>query len=109
MGRHAAIYARDAQNPAHDSSWQASVCRDYCAEHAHTVVAEYCDPLTAAPDARPGFEELVRRVSSGDVDLVVCYSFERLVRTRQDLDVVRSELGRSGVAVECVDWGQRVH
>lgn len=107
MTKRAVLYARAAAGSFPSTAQQIEACRQYSQRHGYEVTRDLVDEL-AARDPRPAFEELRDLVTQGEVDVVVCYTFDRLVRGPRDLSVVREEFSRRRTQLECVYWDRRV-
>jgi DNA invertase Pin-like site-specific DNA recombinase len=108
MRKRAALFVRAARDPAYGSSAQLGACRAYARQMGYDVVAELVEDGAQPAGLRPALDGLRCLAHAGHLDAVICYTFERLVRSRSDLQLVKDEIVRRGVAVECVEWEMRL-
>ena len=59
---------------------QAQDIKAYCDGRGYTVVKEYQDIGSGASKRRPGFQQLLRDLQAGDIDVIVCWKSDRLSR-----------------------------
>ena len=52
----------------------------YCETKDYTVVKDYRDVGSGASKRRPGFQQLLRDVQDGALDVIVCWKSDRLSR-----------------------------
>jgi site-specific DNA recombinase len=92
----AAIYLRisdDREGLAVGVTRQRTDCRALAADHAASVVVEFCDDdigaSTRSRKRRPDFADMIARAVAGEFDLIVCYSSSRLTRRpRENEDLI---------------------
>ena len=87
----AAIYTRLSKDPNGEqtaTARQAEDCRALAARHGWEVVAEYEDvDLSAFRGVqRPGYDALLESLAAGEVDRVVAWKLDRLLRRPRDFE-----------------------
>ena len=107
--KRAILYARvsgdDRRGATSSISAQLAEGRKYCEQRGYRVVEEvFEDPnrQTSGADWLPGLERIVQSAPSGMFDVVVCYSIDRLARSRLKQLLTEVELEAHAVAVEYV-------
>jgi site-specific DNA recombinase len=79
----AAIYARystDMQKPTSVAD-QNRICEALCKDRGYTVVQFFSDDaISGQTDHRPGYQDLLRTVERGSVDVIVAESIDRMSR-----------------------------
>ncbi len=102
-----AIYARvssDRQEKEATIQSQLEVLRDYAASRGCVVSAEYLDDgHSGSVLVRPGLDALRDAVSSGEVDVVLIHSPDRLARKALYQHLVLEEMEQAEVRVEFVN------
>lgn len=83
---------------------QLADCRDLVARRGGTVVAEHADNSKSATSGRrrPAYAELLAQVERGEVDAIVAWSLDRLVRRIADLEALVDLCDRKQVAIVLV-------
>ncbi|MCC4115346.1 recombinase family protein [Aromatoleum toluclasticum] len=79
--------------------------RDYCERRGYGILTEYVDEgRTATDDNRPAFQQMVRRVLSGEENIhaIVVHSFSRAFRNATDLAVYLRDLTKVGARLVSV-------
>ncbi len=107
MGKRAVLYARAAADPSHSTSAQIDACRALSQQKGYTITGKFVDDGSPSPQYRPAFDELRDLVAKGGADVVVCYTFDRLIRSPQDLHEVLKDFREGQATVECVHWDRR--
>jgi DNA invertase Pin-like site-specific DNA recombinase len=87
----AAIYTRLSKDPTGEqtaTARQAEDCRALAARHGWDVVAEYEDvDLSAFRGVqRPGYEALLESLAAGELDRVIAWKLDRLLRRPRDFE-----------------------
>jgi DNA invertase Pin-like site-specific DNA recombinase len=98
--RTAVIYARFSCSKQREASIedQLRVCRQWCANHGHEVVAEYCDyAISGRTDERPQFQRMVEH--AGESAIVLVYMMDRFSRDAYDAPVYKRILRDHGTKV----------
>lgn len=102
----ACIYLRqslDRNNDAKAITRQREDCQRMCRERGWEVVRIIEENDTSASvGVRPGFEQLVDAMKSGEFDVVVAWHVDRLLRKMTDLERVIEVSERTGVRVATV-------
>ena len=100
----AAIYARvstERQEQEATIQSQLQALRQYVLDKGYHILEEYLDNgCSGATLARPGLDKLRDAASSGDIDLVLIHSPDRLARKALYQGLVLEEMDKAGVKVE---------
>jgi DNA invertase Pin-like site-specific DNA recombinase len=108
----AAIYARISDARDGDTAGvdrQLEDCRKQCQEKGYDVVAELVDNNRSAfkpGGRRPKYDAMMQAVAADHLDVIVCYSADRLYRQLRDLETLADLLKRHGVRVDALMSGQ---
>ncbi len=107
--RRVALYARKSTTIGVDNQIYNSVdaqlqsCRDYVACRAADgwqVAREYSDlGVSGATLDRPGFNDLMRDVRAGQIDVIVAYRLDRISRSLKDFLLLQDDLQQQGVSI----------
>ncbi len=106
MDKRAVLYAREASDPSHSACAQLDACCLHSTQRGYQVIGEFVDDDRAVE--RPAFDALRVLIAKGGADVVVCYTFDRLVRSPGDLQLIRHEFLPGQVEIECVHWDWRI-
>ena len=103
----AVIYARQSLDRNGDGlavARQEQDCVKLCRDRDWTVIDTVTDNDTSASNGkpRPGFAQVLRMVDDRDVDVVVVWAVDRLVRKLADLEDVIERCERAGVRLATV-------
>jgi len=105
----AAIYARyssDLQNPASIED-QVRTCQAFLAARGWTPAGPFTDHgLSGADPRRPGFQQLLRAIEAGEVNVVVAEALDRLSRDQEHVAGLFKKLTFRGVALVTVAEGE---
>ena len=100
----AALYARvSSDRQEHEETIQSQVeaLRRYAQEREYRVVVEYLDDgYSGASLVRPGLDKLRDEFPSGEIDVVLFHSPDRLARKALYQGLVLEEAEKAGVKVE---------
>ncbi len=107
--RRVALYARKSTTIGVDNQIYNSVdaqlqsCRDYVscrAADGWQVAKEYSDlGVSGATLDRPGFNDLMRDVRAGLIDVIVAYRLDRISRSLKDFLLLQDDLQQKGVSI----------
>ena len=104
----AALYARvstDLQEKEGTIQSQTEALRRYAQERGYAIVAEYLDEgYSGATLERPGFDRLRDALGSGEFDLVLFHSPDRLARKAVYQGIVLEEMEKAGVKPEFFNY-----
>ncbi len=103
MTLRAGIYARvsteEQAEEGHSIDAQIRVCRELCARKGWRVVAEYVDAgISGTTLDRPRFQDLLRDLREGKLDIIVVHKLDRFSRSLVDTLTTLSQLSRRGVS-----------
>src|SRR5262245_61793075 len=91
--RRCALYLRisdDREGEAKGVERQRRDCRKYARERGWQIVAEFTDNDISASSftkkTRPEYKRMLQLVKSGDVDVVLAWSLDRLYRRPRELE-----------------------
>ncbi len=106
----AAVYARystDLQSEASIED-QIEVCRRYIDAKGWKLAHTFADRAISGASAmlRPGFQDMVRTVERGEIDVVVAEALDRLGRNLADVASLHDRLEFKRVALHTVSAGQ---
>ena len=77
---------------------QRDVCAKYAQDHGINVVGEYVDRAKSGRSGnREGFQRLIRDASTGIVDIILVWKYDRFFRDRAESALYRRDLERAGV------------
>jgi DNA invertase Pin-like site-specific DNA recombinase len=97
------IYARVSsteQLSGYSIEAQIDLCRQWAAEHDHTVAEVYIEPgRSAKTDDRPVFQRMIRNVLAGQAGAVVVHKVDRFARNLLDLLQYKKRLRDVGVSI----------
>jgi DNA invertase Pin-like site-specific DNA recombinase len=99
------IYARQSLDRNGDQlaiTRQLSECERLCTQRGYTQVAEPIvenDTSASSTRKRKGYTQLLAMVKSGQVDIIVAYSVDRLTRKLSDLEALIDLVEATGVTV----------
>jgi DNA invertase Pin-like site-specific DNA recombinase len=97
--RAAAIYARvSTDDRRQDPETQLRELRDFVASRGFTLAGEYIDMASGRSEERPNYRRLLADVRAGDIDVVLCWRYDRFARSTQALINALKEFQRLGVA-----------
>lgn len=87
---------------------QREDCRAYLNQHGWTLVGEHVDNDTSASSGRrrPGYEQLLADVEADQVDIIVAWHLDRLIRRPVDLEHLIDVTERHGVTIRLVRSGE---
>jgi site-specific DNA recombinase len=110
----AAIYTRiaraDQTGQPFSLQAQAEACRLYAQTHDYTVDSEYEDCGASGNSLnRPGLNALREAAQHGDIDVVIVYSLDRLVRNLLVLLQLQDEWRQTGTSIVCVRQEHSAH
>ena len=94
------IYCRFSSHKQQELSieGQLDVCTEYAQKHNITVVGEYIDRARSArTENRADFRRLIRDASTGVVDCVLVWRYDRFFRNRAESALYRKQLEAAGV------------
>jgi site-specific DNA recombinase len=104
----AALYARvstDLQEKEGTIQSQIEALRHYAQEKGYAIMAEYLDEgHSGATLERPGFDRLRDALGSGEFDLVLFHSPDRLARKAVYQGIVLEEMEKAGVKPEFLNY-----
>ena len=104
----AAIYARvstDLQEKEQTIRSQLEAIRVYVSERGYTVSGEYIDDgFSGATLDRPGLDRLRDALRTGEMDVVVFHSPDRLARKAVYQGLVLEEIEKAGIRVEFLNY-----
>ena len=100
----AAIYTRVSTDRQSDDS-QLGELRDYCQRRGWTPAAEFRDVVSGAKFTRQGLDRLMADIRRRRLDVVVCFTLDRLGRSLPHLAQLVAELAAHGVALVCTSQG----
>ena len=103
----AAIYLRQSKDALQDGlaiDRQREDCVKLCAERGWTIVAELADNDISASNGkhRPAYQELLRLVEVGSVDVIVAWHVDRITRRLSELEDLIERCEKAGVRVATV-------
>jgi len=103
----AAIYLRQSKDTAGTGlavDRQRIDCEKLAAERGWTVVATFTDNDLSASSGklRPGYQELLRLIDAGEIDVVAAWAIDRLMRRLSDLESLIVRCETAGVRVATV-------
>jgi DNA invertase Pin-like site-specific DNA recombinase len=100
----AAIYSRvSTANKNQDPETQARELREFVARRGWTLAGGFTDRgVSGAKDRRPALDKMMESARRGDLDVIVCWSLDRLGRSLRHLVLTAEELGTLGVDLACV-------
>ena len=102
----AAIYCRvstDSQESEGTSlQTQLEACRSYCQDKGYDVAYLYSEAYSGLLLERPKLNELRELVRASDIDVIVCYSLDRLSRDPVHGVIIIEELEKHHVTLEAV-------
>lgn len=86
---------------------QIRLCRKRCEERGYEVIVVLEDNDMSAwrGKARPGYDQLLKVIRHGDVDVVVAFHQDRLTRSPIDLEDIATACERADVIVDFVEGG----
>lgn len=94
------IYCRFSSHKQQELSieGQRDICIEYAEKHNITVVGEYIDRARSArTENRSDFRRLIRDASTGVVDCVLVWRYDRFFRDRAESALYRKQLEAAGV------------
>lgn len=94
------IYCRFSSHKQQELSieGQRDICIEYAEKHNITVCGEYADRArTGKNDNRADFRRLIRDASTGVVDCVLVWRYDRFFRNRAESALFRKQLEAAGV------------
>ena len=94
------IYCRFSSHKQQELSieGQLGVCMEYAQKHNITVVGEYIDRARSArTENRNDFRRLIRDATTGVVDCVLVWRYDRFFRNRAESALYRKQLEAAGV------------
>lgn len=94
------IYGRFSSHKQQELSIEAQIdiCKEYADKHNITVVGEYIDRARSArTENRADFRRLIRDASTGVVDCVLVWRYDRFFRDRAESALYRKQLEAAGV------------
>ena len=94
------IYCRFSSHKQQELSieGQLDVCTEYAQKHNITVVGEYIDRARSArTENRADFRRLIRDASTGVVDCILVWRYDRFFRDRAESALYRKQLEAAGV------------
>ena len=104
----AAIYARvstDLQEKEQTIRSQLQAIREYVSERGYSVSGEYIDDgFSGATLDRPGLDGLRDALRTGEIDMVVFHSPDRLARKAVYQGLVLEEIEKAGIRVEFLNY-----
>ncbi len=106
-----AVYARISADRGGEEagvSRQLADCSDLIASRGWIEIARFVDNDVSAFSGakRPGFSQLLARVTAGDVDVIVAYHVDRLYRRVRDLVPLLDACEKRGTTVATVKAGE---
>lgn len=106
-GDKAAVYLRvSSQRQAtrgYGLQIQEESCQKYCNSRGYELVETYQDTKTGVNQERPGLQVLLSELGSRGIQVVVCYSMDRLTRDTDDWHSIREALHSRGIRLEFSD------
>lgn len=101
-----ARYSTDLQNVKSIAD-QFAACSAFAAKTGVEVVATFHDAELSGDSAvnRPGLQSLLREMSAGTFDLVICEALDRLSRRLSDLSAIYEDLLFRGVGLRTISEG----
>ena len=81
---------------------QLEACREYCRSKGYEVIHQFSEAYSGLTLDRPKLNELREVIRSGDIDVVVAYSLDRLSRDPTHGVILTQELEKHGVKLEAV-------
>jgi DNA invertase Pin-like site-specific DNA recombinase len=101
------IYTRISKDKAgdeHGVANQLADCERYAAERGWNVTHRITDNDLSASNGkhRPGFDEVMATVDTGQVDIVLCWAVDRFVRRIADLESVIGRFQATGARLAAV-------
>jgi len=104
----AALYARvssDLQEEEKTIQSQLEALKEYAMQHDYTLVQEFIDDgYSGATLARPGLDRLRDALESGDFDLLLIHSPDRLARKAIYQGILLEEFQNHGIRVEFLNF-----
>jgi len=81
---------------------QLEACREYCRSKGYEVIHQLSEAYSGLALDRPKLNELREMVRSGEIDVLVVYSLDRLSRDPTHGVILTQELEKHGVKLEAV-------
>lgn len=103
----ACLYARVSSRPQAEEGKvsipeQVREMEQYCRSQGYEVVARYQDVASGSTKRRDGFQEMLRRTSGGEFDVIVAWKTDRLARGLFPSAALMEAIEGTDVRVECV-------
>ena len=108
-GTRVAVYARYSSDLSRDASIEDQLhrCRAFAAARDWQVIDTFCDRAqSGATLLRPGYQNLMQRVQSGGVDVVLAEALDRLSRDQEDVAALYKRLHFLGMRLVTVAEGE---
>lgn len=99
-----AIYVRVSTNSQNHESQEAEL-REYCQRRGWQNVMWYRDTASGARQDRQGLAELMSKVRTSKIDVLLCFKLDRIGRSLNHLAQILAELQLHRVALICPTQG----
>ncbi len=108
QGRRAALYARYSSDNQRDASIedQLRLCRDRATKEGWEIVDSYSDrSISGASLIRPGIQALMEDAQTGQFEVVIAESIDRISRDQEDIAGVYKRLSFAGISIVTLSEG----
>jgi len=93
-----AIYTR-VSTDQQEVEQQLAACRNFCTYRNLQVVKEYIDIMSGTKASRPGYQQMLADIRTGQIDALVIFRLDRLGRNSRELLMFVDELETRGIAI----------
>lgn len=98
-----AIYYRVSKKSKNNLQMQRKICREYCSTNKITHIREYRDiGFSGLIKNRPAMIDLLRDVSTGNINQILVYKIDRLGRNFSYLNSLCEDLNKMDVKITSV-------
>ena len=110
MNKRAVIYARvstDEQTKGYSLNTQVEACEKFAKDRGYSIVEIFKDDCSGATLDRPRLSDLLKLVSTDNIEAMIVYDIDRLARKSVYQMLIEEEMGRHGAIIEYVtgDYG----
>lgn len=98
----AVFYGRFSSKKQNETSTEAQLaeCKAFAERNGYNIIGEYVDKeISGRSDARPQFQQMIADSANKTFKYVLCYTFDRFSRRKEDSVLYKTILRKNGVRV----------